>query len=84
MARADVKGMKVAPQGYRKDTFFGVKPHVSPSGRKFLWITGGPQHTPTAPGTDAAVALDGYVAVTPMRADLTAHDALEDVRKALE
>lgn len=84
VARADVKGMKVAPQGYRKDTFFGVKPHVSPSGRKFLWITGGPQHTPTAPGTDAAVALDGYVAVTPMRADLTAHDALEDVRKALE
>ena len=84
VASADVKGMKVAPQGYRKDTFFGVKPHISPSGRKFLWITGGPQHTPTAPGTDAAVALDGYVSVTPMRADLTAYDALEDVRKALE
>ena len=59
LGRDEVKGLKVAPQGYRKDTFFGVKPHISPSGRKFLWITGGPQHLPTAPGTDAAVNLEG-------------------------
>ncbi len=84
IAGADVKGMKVAPQGYRKDTFFGVEPHISPSGRKFLWITGGPQHLPTAPGTDAAVNLDGWISVTPMRADLTAHDAIDAVREALE
>lgn len=84
VARADVKGMKVTFQGYRKDTFFGVEPHVSPTGRKFLWVTGGPQHLPTAPGSDAAVNLDGYVSITPMRADLTAHDAFDDVRKALE
>jgi 5'-nucleotidase len=71
------RGLKVAAQGFRKDTFFGVEPHISPSGRKFLWITGGPQHVPTGPGTDAAANLDGYISVTPMRADLTAHDALE-------
>ena len=57
---ADVKGMKVAAQGFRRDTAFGVEPHMSPSGRKFLWIKGGPQHTPTLPGTDAAVNLEGY------------------------
>lgn len=74
---AAVKGMKVAAQGYRTDTFFGVEPHVSPSGRKFLWITGGPQHHPTAPGTDVAVNLEGWISVTPMRADLTAHDMLD-------
>ena len=28
-------------------------------------------------GTDAAVNLDGYISVTPMRADLTADDVLE-------
>jgi len=84
VATGDVKGLRVTPQGYRRDTFFGVKPHISPSGRKFLWVTGGPQHQPTAPGTDAAVNLDGYISVTPMRADLTAHDALSDVKKALE
>ena len=84
IAGADVKGMKVTTQGYRKDTFFGVEPHISPSGRKFLWIKGGPQHLPTAPGTDAAANLEGYISVTPMRADLTAHDDMARVREALE
>lgn len=80
---ADLRGTRVAAQGYRTDTFFGVEPHVSPSGRRFLWITGGPQHKPTAPGTDVAVNLDGYISVTPMRADLTAHDILDDLSKRL-
>ena len=68
---AEVKGMKVAAQGYRTDTFFGVEPHISPAG--------GPQHMPTAPGTDVAVNLDGYISITPMRADLTAHDTLGEL-----
>lgn len=75
-----VKGTRVAAQGYRRDVAFGVKPHFSPSGRKFLWVHGGPQHTPTAPGTDAAENLAGYISVTPMRADLTAHDVLDDLK----
>jgi 5'-nucleotidase len=79
-----VKGLRVATQGYRKDTFFGVEPHISPSGRKFLWITGGPQHLPTAEGTDVWANLEGHISVTPMRADLTAHDAIEDLRARLE
>ncbi len=79
-----VKGSKVAAQGFRANNAFGVEPHISPSGRKFLWIKGGPQHMPTAPGTDAAVNLDGWISVTPMRADLTAHDALDALRDLLE
>jgi 5'-nucleotidase len=78
-----VKGHKVAAQGFRRDTSFGVEPHHSPSGRKFLWIKGGPQHAPTLPGTDAAVNLEGYISVTPMRADLTAHDHLADLEARL-
>ncbi|QBF31384.1 5'/3'-nucleotidase SurE [Thalassococcus sp. S3] len=76
----EVKGARIAAQGFRRGTHFGVEPHASPSGRRFLWITGGNQHIPTAPGTDAAVNLDGYISVTPMRADLTAHDALDALR----
>lgn len=72
----EVLGIRVAPQGFRKDTHFSVEPHSSPSGRRFLWIKGGYQHNPTEPGTDAAVNLEGYISVTPMRADLTAHDVL--------
>jgi 5'-nucleotidase len=49
---------------------------VAPSGRRFAWIKGGDQQVLTAPGTDAAVNLEGYVSVTPMRADLTDHALL--------
>jgi len=84
VGRDAVRGTRVAAQGFRRDTSFGVEPHISPSGRKFLWIRGGAQHLPTAPGTDAAVNLDGYISVTPMRADLTAHDALDALQQALE
>jgi len=72
-----VKGAMAAPQGFRRNTHFAVEPHLSPSGRKFLWIRGGEQHVPTEPGSDAAVNLDGYISVTPMRADLTCRSTLD-------
>ena len=75
-----VRGARVVPQGFRRDTRFSVEPHLSPSGRRFLWIKGGEQHIPTAPNTDAAVNLEGYISVTPMRADLTAHDMLDRLK----
>ncbi|MDF1671408.1 MAG: 5'/3'-nucleotidase SurE [Roseovarius sp.] len=80
---AQVKGLKAAHQGFRRDMGFGVQPHLAPSGRKFLWVTGAPQQQPTSPGSDADVNLAGYISVTPMRADLTAYDAL-DALKAIE
>jgi 5'/3'-nucleotidase len=73
----DVKGIRVVPQGFRRGSCFSLEPHNSPSGKQFLWIKGGNQQVMTAPGTDAAVNLEGYISVTPMRADLTAHDAME-------
>ena len=79
----DVKGIKVAPQGFRRDMGFGVQPVTAPSGRRFLWVTGAPQQQPTHPGTDAAVNLEGYISVTPMRADLTDHSVL-DALKVIE
>jgi len=66
-----VKGMSATTQGFRTNTRFHAEAQMSPTGRKFLWARGGPQHVPTAPGTDAAANLDGYISITPMRADLT-------------
>ena len=76
---ARVKGHKVAAQGFRRNTSFGVLPYTAPSGKRFLWIKGGPQQHPTEPGTDAAVNLEGWISITPLRCDLTAHDALADL-----
>lgn len=79
---AEVKGVRLAPQGLRQNTRFSVEPHNSPSGRRFLWVRGGDQRAPTAKGSDADVNLAGYISVTPMRADLTAHDALDTLKDA--
>ncbi len=84
IAAADVRGLQVARQGFRQgDVNFGVEPHLSPSGRRFLWVKGGRQDLASEPGTDAAVNLDGWISVTPMRADFTAHDALETLKSRL-
>ncbi|ETX28327.1 5'/3'-nucleotidase SurE [Roseivivax isoporae] len=79
---AEVKGTRIARQGRRAGTGFGVEPQLSPAGRRFLWIRGGDQQRATAPGTDAEANLSGYISVTPMRADLTAHDALDPLSSA--
>ncbi|SPJ24284.1 5'/3'-nucleotidase SurE [Palleronia abyssalis] len=81
---ADVKGRQVTAQGWRPDADHGMTPHVSPSGRRFLYVTGAPQQTPTAPGTDCAANLENYISITPMRADLTAHDLIGPLKDRLE
>ena len=78
------KGIRVAPQGKRYDAGFGVEPFVAPNGRRFLWVRGAPQDGPSTPGSDVALNLDGYISVTPMRADLTCHASLGALREALE
>jgi 5'-nucleotidase len=73
---ADIQGVRVVAQGLRAGTRFSVEPHNAPSGRRFLWAKGGDQTVVTGEGTDAAANLNGFTSVTPMRADLTAHDTL--------
>ncbi|EKE45094.1 acid phosphatase SurE, putative [Oceaniovalibus guishaninsula JLT2003] len=80
----DVRGLSAAAQGFRPGTAFTTESHVSPAGRRFLWIRGGDQQVATAPGTDAAVNLDNRISVTPMRADLTDRAALASLSKAFE
>ena len=66
-----VRGLRVAPQGRRAGVRFGAHPYVAPNGRRFLWVTGGAQDAPAAPGSDVEALLAGYATVTPMRPDLT-------------
>lgn len=78
-----VKGIRAVAQGRRVATNFSVEAQISPAGRRFLWARTGDQRAETAANTDANANLSGYISVTPMRADLTAHDALESL-KAIE
>jgi len=83
VSAANVRGLAVTTQGFRRNTKFGVEAQISPSGRRFLWITGGPQDERTGEGTDAQANLDGFISITPMRADLTAHDAIDTLRRKI-
>ena len=79
-AASEVTGIEITTQGWRENTTFGVEPHMAPSGRMFLWVKGGPQHDRTGPGTDVTANQDVAISVTPLRADLTAHDMIETLK----
>ncbi len=79
-----VKGISVATQGRRPGVNFSAQAETSPTGRKFLWIKGGPQHGAAQAGSDTQANLDGFISVTPMRADLTAHEIIPDLKGLLE
>ncbi len=79
-----VKGRKVTRQGRRPDTNFSAEPSIAPNGRRFLWVRGGNQHGAVDAETDAGANLDGYISITPLRADLTAHDQLSVLKGRLE
>jgi len=73
-----IKGIKVARLGSRvyHDV---ITDQVDPRGRPFLWIGG---HGPTwkeDPDTDYSAVQAGYVAITPLRLDLTNYKVLAQV-----
>ena len=81
---AEAKGVRVTSMGWRENWGYAVKQETSPSGRSYLWVTGSAQNMMTEPGTDVRANLEGYISVTPLRADMTAHDTLDELRSRLE
>lgn len=81
---ADATGdIAVSRQGRRPTAGFGIEAQVSPSGRRFLWVRGSEQSVETGAGTDVSANLAGGISVTPMRADLTDHAAIDALTRAL-
>jgi len=79
---AAVQGTEIATQGFRRQTKHSVEHTLSPTGRRFLWVKSGPQMERTGAGTDVEANVEGRISVTPLRADLTAHDMLAPLRAA--
>lgn len=80
---AEVRGLRATAQGNRPGPTFGTQPQTAPNGRRYLWLTHGHGNAGAAPGTDARECHDGYVTVTPLRADLTARDEIAPLAEAL-
>ncbi len=79
-----VAGLRATVQGHRAGPTFGVQPQTAPNGRRFLWLTHGHGNDGALAGSDARECHDGFVTVTPLRADLTAHDMVAPLARALE
>ncbi len=79
-----VKGVKATHQGVREAASFGVQPQKAPNGRTYLWLTHTAGNDSSPAGSDAFEAVQGYITVTPLRADLTAHSVLDSLQTALE
>jgi 5'-nucleotidase len=79
----DIQGFVVTEQGRRSGGIFNCVEQTSPSGRQFFWLAHRTANDSAAPGSDAAMGAEGWITVTPMRPDLTAHNLLARARSAL-
>jgi len=80
----EIKGITVCPQGIRSEATFEVLPYKAPNGRDFLFTRHMTANSSAPDGSDARLAVDGWVTVTPLRPQLTAEDLLEGARAALK
>jgi 5'-nucleotidase len=83
VAAADVRGTRATFQGYRRFPTFGVLPHVAPNGRTYLWLTHSTGNADSPEGSDSRECHDGFITVTPLNADLTAHDLVAPLAQTL-
>ena len=82
-APGKIKGVRAAFQGRRQVPTFEVEHQTSPNGRNYLWLSGGRGNETAQSGSDARETMENWIAVTPLRADLTAHDHLKGLGDAL-
>lgn len=72
-------GIKVTKQGF-KTARPVISEHIDPRGKLYYWIGEIRDGFRAEGGTDFEAVDAGYVSVTPMRSDLTNHEALEELR----
>lgn len=75
---SQLKGMKAARMG-RSRFVERFSVHRDPRGNDYYWLDGELDLLDDAPDTDVRVVADGYVALTPIQIDLTAHHCMEQV-----
>ena len=76
------RGMRVTVQAKRNHVTV-VAARMDPRGREYYWIEEGQNDWEPHDQSDYQAVRDGYVSVTPLQPDLTAHDALAFVEGQL-
>lgn len=79
----EMKGYRVAPQGkVQYDEHYEKR--TDPRGREYYWLSGGYIGDRTEEETDSTILSQGYIAVTPLRCDLTDERHMESKKSKLE
>ena len=77
--RGETKGIRITRQGI-KNARPVISEHMDPRGKAYYWIGEVREGFQAEGGTDFEAVDEGYVSVTPMRADLTDHASLDLLR----
>lgn len=73
------KGIRITTQGFKTARPI-ISEHIDPRGKPYYWIGEVREGFRAEGGTDFEAVAEGYVSVTPMRADLTNYGVMEDLR----
>lgn len=80
----EVRGMAACAQGVREEATFEVVDYTAPNGREFQFLRHNTANHSAPRGSDARLLMDGWITVTPLRAQLTAVDMLEQAGAVLD
>jgi 5'-nucleotidase len=74
-----IRGVRITKQGLRvyRDE---LVTRMDPRGKPYYWIGGGPPEGVLEENTDFWAVSKGYISVTPVQLNLTAYDALDNIR----
>ncbi|MEM9780878.1 MAG: 5'/3'-nucleotidase SurE [Pseudomonadota bacterium] len=79
-----VKGTTVVPQGLRENATFDVDRYEAANGRDYYFLRHGTSNRSAEPGSDAVMAADGWITITPLHARMTATHLLEGAAAVLQ
>lgn len=75
----EIKGVKVTRQAESRWQESFVE-RIDPANRPYYWITGEFVNLDEGPDTDLVALAEGWISMTPLRPDLTAHDMMQPLR----
>lgn len=79
VSESEIKGIKFTRQGksYWEDSF---EVRADPNGRDYYWLTGKMVYLDSSADFDIAAVRENYISITPMKFDLTDHNAYEEIK----
>lgn len=78
-----VKGVKVTVQGHHAQSGLFIEERLDGRGHPYYWLRFQDRGKSVLDNSDLHAIADGYVSVSPLRIDLTAHDLVDNLAGAL-